>query len=215
MIKVAPSILSADFTQIGEALKSIELSGADYVHCDVMDGMFVPNITFGQPMIKCIRKKTNLPLDVHLMVDHPERYIAEFAQSGADIITVHVESTHHISRALQQVRACGKKAGIALNPHTPLSVLDYIYDDVDVVMLMSVNPGFGGQKFIRASLEKARDLKKRLAKRGLDVEVQMDGGIGAGNAREVIAAGVDILVAGNAFFSAQDRVQLVEDLRGR
>lgn len=204
MIKIAPSILSADFTKIGEAVKMLEKAGADYIHCDVMDGMFVPNITFGPYMIRDIRKLTNLTIDVHMMVNSPERYITAFAESGADIITVHPEATVHLDRTLQMIKSAGKKCGVALNPHTPLDVLEYVFDYIDMVLLMSVNPGFGGQKFIHSSLKKAAKLKTMIDEMNLACDIEMDGGISEKNAREVKNAGVNILVAGNAIFNSAD-----------
>lgn len=213
MIKVAPSILSADFAKIYEAVKMLEQAGADYIHCDVMDGTFVPNITFGQYMIRDLCKYTHLPLDVHLMVQSPERYIEDFANAGADIITVHAEATVHLDRTLQQIRSTGKKCGVSLNPHTPLDVLEYVLDDLDMVLLMSVNPGFGGQSFIPSSLKKAKKLKSMIDERNLNIDIEMDGGIGAHNAKEVIDAGVNVIVAGNAIFSAEDPKQMISQLK--
>lgn len=213
MIKVAPSILSADFTKIYDAVKMLEQSGADYIHCDVMDGMFVPNITFGQNMVRDLKKHTDLVLDVHLMIEKPERYVVEFAQAGADIITVHAEATVHLDRTIQLIQKAGKKAGVALNPHTPLSALDYVLDGLDMVLLMSVNPGFGGQSFIPYSVDKARQLKKIIDSRGLSVDIEMDGGLGAHNAKLVADAGVNVLVAGSAVFSADDPKDMISRLR--
>ncbi len=213
MIKVSPSILSADFTKMFDAVKLLENAGADYIHCDVMDGMFVPNITFGQYMVRDLKKHTKLPLDVHLMIERPERYVEEFAASGADIITVHPEATVHLDRTLQLIRSAGKKCAVALNPHTPLNVLDHVLDGLDMVLLMSVNPGFGGQTFIPSALEKASRLKSIIDDRKLDIDIEMDGGIYAENVREVTEAGVNVIVAGNAVFSSEDPADMIKRLK--
>jgi len=213
MIKVAPSILSADFTRIYDAIKMLEKVGADYIHCDVMDGTFVPNITFGQNMIRDLRKQTSLVLDVHLMVQAPERFVESFAQAGADIITVHEEASVHLDRTLQMIRSTGKKCGVALNPHTPLCVLENVLELVDMVLLMSVNPGFGGQSLIPYVLKKSAALKQMITTRGLDIDIQMDGGIYPHNAKQVIDAGVNVLVAGNAVFSADDPAEVIASMK--
>ncbi len=213
MIKVAPSVLSADFTKMYDAVKLLESAGADYVHCDVMDGTYVPNISFGAYMIRDLRKHTGLKLDVHLMVQSPERYVVDFANAGADIITVHAEATTHLDRTLQLIRSADKKCGVALNPHTPLSVLEYVLDQLDMVLLMSVNPGFGGQSFIPYSLRKASELKRMIDARGLGVDIEMDGGIGLRNVRQVTEAGVNVIVAGSAVFDAADPASVVRQLK--
>ena len=209
-IKIAPSILSADFVAMGEAVVNLEQWGADYVHVDVMDGTFVPNISFGQEMVRALRKRTELPLDVHLMVDRPERYTAEFVQAGADIVTVHAEATVHLQRTLAGIRQAGAKAGVVLNPATSLTALEYVLDDVDMVLLMSVNPGFGGQSFIPAVLGKIR----RLREMAPDLDIEVDGGVGPKNIAPVLEAGANVIVAGSAVFNAADPAAVIRSLRG-
>ncbi len=213
MIKVAPSILSADFTRIYDAVKMLESAGADYVHCDVMDGVFVPNITFGQKMVRDLKAHTTLPLDVHLMITQPDRYVEEFADAGADIITVHAEATMHLDRTIQLVRNTGKKCGVSLNPHTPLNVLDYVLDKLDMVLLMSVNPGFGAQSFLPYSVRKAQELKSMIDVRGLNIDIEMDGGIDASNVRTIVEVGVNVIVSGNTIFKAEDPKDMISRLK--
>lgn len=214
MTKVSPSILSADFTDFASAVKRLDEAGADLIHCDVMDGMFVQNITFGQPTIRALRKLTKTPLDVHLMICDPIRYIDEFAEAGADIITVHAEACTHLHRAVQQIRAHGVKAGVSLNPATPPEACRYVLDDVDLILCMSVNPGFGGQKFIPATYQKLRTLREMIDATGRPIMLEVDGGVNAQNAAAVRAAGADVLVAGNAVFSSDDMRAAVDAIRG-
>jgi ribulose-phosphate 3-epimerase len=213
MIKIAPSILSADFAAMGEAVQNVERWGADYVHCDVMDGMYVPNITFGQGMVAALKKYTSLPLDVHLMIAAPERYVEGFVEAGADIVTFHVEACTHQHRTLQAIRKSGARAGLVLNPGTPVETLDYLYEEVDMVLFMSVNPGFGGQAFIPSVLRKVERAAGEIQKRGLTVDIEVDGGVNDKNASSLISAGANVLVAGNAIFLAPDPAEMVKKLR--
>lgn len=200
MIQIAPSILSADFSVLGEEVKSLELNNADIVHIDVMDGNFVPNITLGMPVIKSIRKNTKLPFDVHLMIEDPARYIEAFANIGADIITVHYEADKHIDRTIDLIHSFDKKAGVALNPGTPISSLEYILEKLDMVLVMSVNPGFGGQKFIDYSYRKISMLREMAAERKHDLDIEVDGGVDAANINKVVKSGANVIVAGSAVF---------------
>lgn len=197
---LAPSILSADFSRLGEDLSTVEKNGVKMLHIDVMDGMFVPSISLGFPVIESIRKNSKMIFDVHLMIKEPERYVERFSKSGADIITVHAEACLHLHRTLCQIKQLGKKCGVALNPATPLSVLDYVLEDVDMVLLMTVNPGFGGQSFIPAMYEKIRTLREQITTRNLPVDIEVDGGIKVSNTKEVLEAGANVLVAGSAVF---------------
>ncbi len=214
-IKVAPSILSADFSRLGDEIKAVEAAGADIIHVDVMDGHFVPNITIGPLIVEAARRSTRLPLDVHLMITNPELYIADFAKAGADYITVHVETAFHLNRLVQSIKEHkGVKAAVALNPATPLTSLDYVLAELDMVLIMSVNPGFGGQAFIPSALDKIARLRKRIDEQGLKTVIEVDGGVKATNAAEVIKAGAGILVAGSAVFGATDYAAAIEGIRG-
>ena len=213
MIKIAPSILSADFSRLGEDIQAVDRAGADYIHVDVMDGHFVPNITIGPLVVAALRKVTDKPLDVHLMIENPDLYIAEFAKAGADIITVHQEAVPHLHRTVQLIKSLGKKAGVSLNPATPVETLDVILDELDLVLVMSVNPGFGGQSFIPSALDKIRALRQRITQRGLTTELEVDGGVKVDNIREVVAAGADVLVAGSAVFNTDDYAATILALR--
>ncbi|MCB9637629.1 MAG: ribulose-phosphate 3-epimerase [Myxococcales bacterium] len=201
-IRIAPSILSADLAYLAEDVLAVEQSGADWLHVDVMDGRFVPNLTFGMPLVKSLRHVTQLPLDVHLMIVEPERYIEAFAAAGADHITVHAEACPHLERTLAQIQETGCKAGVALNPSTPLSVLDYVYHRLDLVLIMTVNPGFGGQSFIKATLPKIEQLSEKLADNNPNTIIAVDGGVSPITVGEIAKAGATALVAGNAIFSA-------------
>ena len=198
---LSPSILSADFCILGQQIKEADEAGAEYIHIDVMDGAYVPNITFGMPVISTIRKITKKVFDVHLMVEEPGRFVDEFVKCGADIITIHAESCKHLNWVVNQIKAAGIKVGVALNPATPLEVLDYVLEDVDMVLIMTVNPGFGGQKFIANSLEKIRRLRKMIEERNLQVDIQVDGGINDETLVQVLEAGANIIVAGSAVFN--------------
>lgn len=201
MNKLAPSILAADFFRLGEQISEVERAGAQLLHIDVMDGIFVPSISFGMPVIKSIRKNSGLIFDVHLMIEEPDRYIDDFAASGADMITVHAEACKHLNRTVSHIREKGMMAGVALNPSTPLNVLDYIYDDVDMILIMSVNPGFGGQKFIPGTLDKLRTLRTILNAKSKNIDIQVDGGITLKNVAEVMAAGANVIVSGSSVFN--------------
>ncbi len=212
--KIAPSLLSADFSRLKEDITLVEKGGADVLHVDVMDGHFVPNITFGPFIVKAIKKCASIPLDVHLMIENPERYIEDFAKAGSDYITVHVEACTHIHRVLQQIKSTGAKVGVSLNPGTPLSSIEEVLEDVDLILIMSVNPGFGGQSFIPGALDKIRRLRQMLTERGLDhVEIEIDGGVKLDNIAEVAEAGVDIFVSGSGIYRAEDPKDMIAQMK--
>ena len=211
-VLIAPSILSADFAQLGHELQRLEAAGADWVHVDVMDGMFVPNLTLGPPIIQALRPHSSLPFDVHLMIEQPDRYLADFRDAGADVITVHAETCPHLHRTLSEIRRLGCKAGVSLNPSTPVQVLENVLDQLDLVLVMSVNPGFGGQSFIPHSLQKLAQVKALIGDRPIHLEV--DGGVTPQNAEAVRAAGANVLVAGSAVFKSADLSTAITALRG-
>lgn len=213
-IRIAPSILSADFSMLGAEVRKVADAGADWIHIDVMDGHFVPNLTFGAPVVACLRKVTDLPFDVHLMVQRPEDYVEPFAKAGADILTVHLETAPHLHRLVQAIREQGMKAAVSLNPSTPLCLLEEILPCLDMVLLMSVNPGFGGQAFIPECLEKVRRLRAMIDERGLTTEIQVDGGVTPANAGALLAAGATVLVAGSAVYQAADTAAAIRALKG-
>jgi len=215
MKKIAPSILSADFARLGDEVRAVAAGGADYIHIDVMDGHFVPNITIGPLVVEAVKKVTQLPLDVHLMIANPDLYIADFARAGADIIVVHAEATHHLHRTVQLIKSLGKRAGVSLNPATPLNCLDYVLEDLDLVLLMTVNPGFGGQSFIEACLPKIHSLRGMLDKRGLDTELDVDGGVKTDNIDRISHAGADVFVAGSAVFGSSNYAATISELKRR
>lgn len=213
MIKIAPSILSADFSRLADEIKKVDDNGADLIHIDVMDGHFVPNITIGPGVVKCIRAVTKKPFDVHLMVSNPDDFIEQFAKAGADIITVHAEASKHLNRTIQMIKSFGKKVGVALNPATSLSVLDFVLQDIDMVLLMTVNPGFGGQSYIEFSTKKIEELRNTLIRNGLDIDIEVDGGIDATNICKVTKAGANIIVAGSAVYNTPDVGEAIKQLK--
>jgi ribulose-phosphate 3-epimerase len=212
-VEIAPSILSADFARLGEEIAAAERGGATLLHCDVMDGHFVPNLTIGLPVIKSIARATRLPLDAHLMISEPGRYAEQFVEAGAKMVSVHVETDAHLHRTLAAIKAKGAQAGVAINPATPLIALEEALPYADFILLMSVNPGFGGQKFIKTSLDKVRRLRRMIEERGLKTRIEIDGGIDASNISEIVAAGAEIIVAGTAVFGAGDPARSVRELR--
>lgn len=213
MIKIAPSILAADFAKLGEEVKEVEAAGAELIHIDVMDGHFVPNISFGAIALEAIRPLSTLPMDVHLMIDNPDQYIEQFAKAGADYITVHVEACRHLHRTIQLIRSFGVKPGVVLNPHTPIETIQHVLEDVDMVLFMTVNPGFGGQKFIESVVPKVAALSAIIKERGLNIEIEIDGGINAETIVPCAKAGATIFVAGSAIYSKEDRAQALQQIK--
>ncbi|KAB2842056.1 ribulose-phosphate 3-epimerase [bacterium] len=210
---IAPSILSADFSRLGDEVRAVEAAGADIIHFDVMDGHFVPNITVGPMVLEAVRKITQLPIDAHLMIDHPDQYVADFVKAGANYVSVHVEASRHLHRSIQLIRGLGAKAGIALNPHTPIASMGYILDEVDFILIMTVNPGFGGQKFIPAAFKKVAELDQLRREHQLNFQIEIDGGVKADNIAEISAAGVDIFVAGSAIFQSSHYSETIARMR--
>lgn len=219
---IAPSILSADFGRLGDEIRAVEEAGADWIHVDVMDGRFVPNITIGPPVVEAVRKATDLPLDVHLMILEPEKYVEDFVSAGADVLTVHSEACRHLDRVIHQIREAGERrgskrvvrAGVSLNPHSPLCALDYVLAELDMVLIMSVNPGFGGQSFIPYALGKLEDLTRMIGEKKLDLDVQIDGGITADNIADAAGVGANVFVAGSSVFKKPDYKKAIAELRG-
>ena len=214
MVKIAPSILSADFSKLGEEIQDVERGGADWIHIDVMDGHFVPNITIGPLIVDSIRPITKLTLDVHLMIENPDQYIEAFAKAGADYITVHAEACTHLHRTIQLIKSFGVKAGVVLNPGTPPSVLEYVLEEIDMVLLMSVNPGFGGQAFIPSVLDKIEQVDRMIKEKGLSIEIEIDGGVNEETANLCVEKGATVLVAGSAIYNKEDRKQAIAAIRG-
>ena len=213
MVKIAPSLLASDFSKLGEEIEKVEKAGADLIHIDVMDGHFVPNITVGPPVVKCLRRITRLPFDVHLMIENADAYIDGFINAGADIVSVHVESCPHLHRTVQSIRQKGIKAAAALNPSTSLSTLDWILEDLDMVLLMTVNPGFGGQTFIDMVAGKVKELRNIAIRKGLDIDIEVDGGVDTCNIYRITEAGANVIVAGSTVFNAHDTAGIIADLK--
>lgn len=213
MKKIAPSILSADFTRLAKEIKAVEDAGADYIHIDVMDGHFVPNITVGPFIVDAVRRAARLPLDVHLMIENPDRFVPDFAKAGSDIITVHVETCRHLHRTIQYIKELGVRAGVSLNPTTPLSTLEHVLEEVDLVLVMTVNPGFSGQEFIKSSIKKVERLRKMLDEVGSQAELEVDGGVKVGNIGQLSKAGADVFVAGSAIFGSGDYKKTIQAMR--
>ncbi len=213
MTTIAPSILAADFGRLGEEIEAVEQAGAEWIHVDVMDGHFVPNLTIGPPVVEAIRKATSLPLDVHLMITNPERYIGDYASAGADHILVHQETCPHLHAVLQDIRQHKARPGVVLNPATPLETIDLVLDEIDILLLMSVNPGFGGQSFIETVLDKIEAAKRRKEQRGLDFAIEVDGGVKTGNAGRIAEAGAEVLVVGTGIFATKDYEATIKELR--
>jgi ribulose-phosphate 3-epimerase len=212
MVEIAPSILSADFRRLGEQIATVERAGASYIHVDVMDGHFAPNLTVGPFIVEWVRKATKLPIDAHLMIENPDNFVGAFARAGANMLSVHPEATYHLDRTINHIRQVGCQAGVVLNPATPLAMIEEVIADVDYVLLMSVNPGFSGQKFIPSSLDKLRRLRDLILMKSSPARIEIDGGVGPGNAGEVVAAGAEILVAGSSIFGAENPGEALKDL---
>lgn len=210
---IAPSLLSADFLHLADDIDMVNKSRADWFHCDIMDGVFVPNISYGIPLVQAIKRQALKPLDVHLMIVEPDRYFEKFHEAGADIITFHYEASTHIHRSVQKLKSLGVKAGVVLNPHTPVSLLEDIIGDLDLVLLMSVNPGFGGQKFIERTYSKIEKLRNMIEAQGLETMIEVDGGVSTSNAKKLFGTGADILVAGNAVFKSENPIRTIEELK--